>query len=125
MAREGTVAGTGHEAEANGTLEADINLGWLPELGRTQALSDRAAAYDDTGRCAYHLSPFGCTLFDGDADGPGLVELCGLTSEANERAARDAAGRADASPGRTAERYTNRRRTIHRSTTKYANVRRT
>ena len=79
MAREGTVAGTGHEAEANGTLEADINLGWLPELGRTQALSDRAAAYDDTGRCAYHLSPYGCTLVDGDADEPGLAELCDLT----------------------------------------------
>jgi len=79
VAREGTVAGTGHEAEANGTLEADINLGWLPELGRTQALSDRAAAYDDTGRCAYHLSPYGCTLVDGDVDGPGLTELSGLT----------------------------------------------
>ena len=53
VAREGTVVGTGHEAEAN-TLEADIDLGWLPEPGRTQALSGRAAAYDDTGRCAYH-----------------------------------------------------------------------
>ena len=27
--------------------------------------------------CAYHLAPFGCTLVDGDADGPGLVELYG------------------------------------------------
>ena len=78
-AREGTVAGTGHEAEASGTLEADIDLGWLPEPGRTQALSGRAAAYDDTGRCAYHSPPYGCTLVDGDADGPGLTELCGLT----------------------------------------------
>ena len=59
---------------------ADIDLGWLPEPGRTQALSGRAAAYDDTGRCcAYHLPPCGCALVDGDADGPGLTELCGLT----------------------------------------------
>ena len=34
-------------------------------------------AYDNTGRCAYHLPPFGCTLVDGDADGPGLIELYG------------------------------------------------
>ena len=38
-------------------------------------MSGRAAAYDDTGRCAYHLVPFGCTHVDGDADGPGLIEL--------------------------------------------------
>ena len=76
---EGTVTGTGHEAKASGTLEADIDLCWLSEPGRTQALSGRAAAYDDTGRCAYHSSPHGCTLVDGDADGPGLTELCGLT----------------------------------------------
>ena len=79
VAREGTVAGTVHEAEANGTLEADIDLGCLPEPGRIQALSGRAAAYDDTGRCAYHLPPYGCTLVDGDVDGPGLTELSGLT----------------------------------------------
>ena len=49
-AREGTVVGTGHVAEANGTLEVDFDLDWLPEPGRTQALSgSRAAAYDDTG----------------------------------------------------------------------------
>ena len=33
VAREGAVAGTGHETGANGTLEADIDLGWLPERG--------------------------------------------------------------------------------------------
>ena len=81
MRRHG-VAGTGHVAEANDTSEVDIDLGWLPEPGRTQALSGRrAAAYDDTGRCAYHLPPFGWTpslAVDGDADGPGLIELCGL-----------------------------------------------
>ena len=58
-----------------------IDLEWLPGPGRTRAMSGRAAAYDDTGRCAYHLAPFGCTLVDGDADGPGLVELHGHTSE--------------------------------------------
>ena len=44
-------------------------------------MSGRAAAYDDTGRCAYHLAPFGCTLVDGDADGPGLIELHGHKPE--------------------------------------------
>ena len=34
-AREGTVAGTGHVAEANVTSEVGIDLGWLPEPGRT------------------------------------------------------------------------------------------
>ena len=34
-AREGTVAGTGHIAEANVTSEVDIDLDWLPEPGRT------------------------------------------------------------------------------------------
>ena len=77
-AREGTVAGTGHVVEANDTSEVDIDLDWLPEPGRTQALSGKTAAYDDTGRCVYHLSPFGCTLVNGDANGPGLIELCGL-----------------------------------------------
>ena len=43
--REDTVSGIRHEAEASGTLEAGIDLDWLPEPGRTQALSGRAAAY--------------------------------------------------------------------------------
>ena len=77
-ALEGTTAGTGHAADANGASEVDIDLDWLPEPGCIQALSGRAAAYDDTGRCAYHLSPFRCTLVDGDADGPGLIEQHGL-----------------------------------------------
>ena len=77
-ALESTAAGTGHAAETNGASEVDIDLDWLPEPGRTQALSGSAAAYDDTGRCAYHLSPFGCTLVDGDADGPGLIKQYGL-----------------------------------------------
>ena len=53
-ALEDTAAGAGHAAEANGASEVDSDLYWLPEPGRTQALSGRAAAYDDTGRCAYH-----------------------------------------------------------------------
>ena len=77
--REGMMRGPGHEADASGTLEAGIDLDWLQEPGCTQALSDRAAAYNDIGRCAYHPSPHGCTLVEGDADGPGLTELCGLT----------------------------------------------
>ena len=76
---EGTAASIGHAAEANGASEVDIALGWLPESGCTQAsLSGRATAYGDIGRCAYHLSPFGCNLVDGDADGPGLIGLCEL-----------------------------------------------
>ena len=50
--RGGMMAGTGHEADASGTLEAGIDLDWLPESGCTQALSGRAAAYVDIGRCA-------------------------------------------------------------------------
>ena len=38
-------------------------------------MSGRAAAYGDIGRCAYHTSPYGCTLVDSDADGPGLIEM--------------------------------------------------
>ena len=76
--RGGMMAGTGHEADASGTLEAGIDLDWLPEPGRTQALSGRAAAHGDIGRCAYNTPPYGCTLVDGDADGPGLIEICGL-----------------------------------------------
>ena len=74
---DGTVAGTGPAAVAHDAADLGIDLDWLPEPGRTQAMSGRAAAYDDTGRCAYHLAPFGCTLVDGDADGPGLIELYG------------------------------------------------
>ena len=76
--RGGMMTGTGHEADVSGTLEAGFDLGWLPEPGRTPALSGRAVAYDDIRRCAYHMSPYGCTLVDGDADGPGLIEICGL-----------------------------------------------
>ena len=52
VSRGGTTTGTGHEAGASGTLEAGIDLDWLPEPGCTQALSGRAAAYVDIGRCA-------------------------------------------------------------------------
>ena len=31
--REGTIAGTGHEADASGTMGAGIDLDWLPEPG--------------------------------------------------------------------------------------------
>ena len=42
----------------------------------------RAAAYDDAGRCAYHLSPLGCTLLDGESgDGTGLIEQHGRKPE--------------------------------------------
>ena len=73
----GMAAGTGSAAVAHGAADFGIDLGWLPEPGRTQAMRGRAAAYGDTGRCAYNLAPFGCTLVDGDADGPGLIELYG------------------------------------------------
>ena len=67
-----TTAGTGPAAAAHGGVDFGIDLDWLPEPGRTQAMSSgRAAAYDDIGRCAYQLAPLGCTLVDGDADGPG------------------------------------------------------
>ena len=72
------MTGTGHEADASDTLGAGIDLDWLPEPGRTQALSGREAAYDDIGRCAYHTPPYGCTLVNGDAGGPGLIEIYGL-----------------------------------------------
>ena len=68
--RGGMMTGTGHVAVASDTLGAGINLDWLSEPERTQALSDRAGAYGDIGRCAYHTPPYGCTLVDGDADGP-------------------------------------------------------
>ena len=38
-ALEGTTAGIGHAAEANGAPKADIDLGWLPELGLTSSAS--------------------------------------------------------------------------------------
>ena len=42
----------------------------------------RAAAYDDTGRCAYHLPPLGCTLVDGEnGDGSGLIDRYGHKPE--------------------------------------------
>ena len=66
----------------HGAADFGIDLGWLPELGRTQAIHGRAAAYDDTGRCAYHLSPPGCTLLDGEnGDGTGLIERYGRKSK--------------------------------------------
>ena len=55
---DGTTAGTGPAAAAHGAADFGIDLGWLPEPGRTQAMSGMAAAHDDTGRCAYHLAPF-------------------------------------------------------------------
>ena len=76
--RGGIMTGTGHEADASDTLEAGIDLGWLPEPGRTQELSGRAVAYGDIGRCAYHTPLYGRILVNDDADGPGLIEICGL-----------------------------------------------
>ena len=46
--------------------------------GASHAAPGLGAAYDDTGRCAYHTPPYACTLVDSDADGPGLIEICGL-----------------------------------------------
>ena len=70
-------ADAGAATAAHGTADLAIDLEWLPEPGRTQAVHGRAAAYDDTGRCAYHLSPHGCTLLDGECgDGTGLIALC-------------------------------------------------
>ena len=68
-------ARSGHEPPQ----EPGIDLDWLPEPERSQALNGRAAAYDDTGRCSYHTPPYRCTLIDGGADRPGLLEVCGLT----------------------------------------------
>ena len=45
----GTTAGTGPAAIAHSAADLGIDLDWLPEPGRTQAMSGRAAAYDDTG----------------------------------------------------------------------------
>ena len=71
---EGAAADTGPAIVAHGAADFGIDLGWLPEPVRTQAMHGRAAAYDDTGRCAYHLSPHGCTLLDGECgDGTGLL----------------------------------------------------
>ena len=71
-----TTADTGPATAAHGAADFGIDLDWLPEPGRTQAMHGRAAAYDDTGRCAYHLSPLGCTLVDGKkGDGNGLIDL--------------------------------------------------
>ena len=46
---DGTAAGTGQAAVAHGAADFGIDLDWLPEPGRTQAMSGRAAAYDETG----------------------------------------------------------------------------
>ena len=54
-----TTTDTGPATAAHGAADFGIDLDWLPEPGRTQAMSGRAAAYDDTGRCAHHLSPLG------------------------------------------------------------------
>ena len=75
-------ADAGAATAAHGTADLAIDLEWLPEPGRTQAIHGRAAAYDDTGRCAYHLSPHGCTLLDGECgDGTGLIALVGSSTE--------------------------------------------
>ena len=75
-------ADVGHVAAAHGAADFGIDLDWLLEPGRTQAMQGRAAIYDDTGRCAYHLSPLGCTLLDGeDGDGTGLIERYGRKPE--------------------------------------------
>ena len=76
--RDGTTD-VGHEADTSPPQEPGIDLDWLPEPERSQALNGRAAAYDDTGRCSYHTPPYRCTLIDGGADRPGLLEVCGLT----------------------------------------------
>ena len=76
------VADAGPAAAAHGAADFGIDLDWLPEPGRTQAMHGRAAAYDDAGRCAYHLSPLGCTLLDGESgDGTGLIERYGRKPE--------------------------------------------
>ena len=75
-----TTTGTGPVAAAHGAADFGIDLDWLPEPGRTQAMSGRAAD-GDIRRCAYHLAPLGCILVDGDADEPGLIELYGHKSE--------------------------------------------
>ena len=74
----GGTTGARRRADASGAQEPGIDLDWLPEPGRTQALNGRAAAYGDIGRCPYHTPPYGCTLIEGDSDGPGLIEMCGL-----------------------------------------------
>jgi len=75
-------ADAGPAAAAHGAADFGIDLDWLPEPGRTQAMHGRAAAYDDAGRCAYHLSPLGCTLLDGEnGDGTGLIERHGRKPE--------------------------------------------
>ena len=58
-AADNTTIDTGPATAAHGAADFGIDLDWLPEPGRTQAMSGRAAAYDDTGRCAHHLSPLG------------------------------------------------------------------
>ena len=77
-----TAADAGPATAAHGAADFGIDLDWLPEPGRTQAMHGRAPAYDDTGRCAYHLSPLGCTLLDGEnGGGSGLIERYGCDPE--------------------------------------------
>ena len=93
-------ADAGAATAAHGTADHTIDLEWLPEPGRTQAVHGRAAAYDDTGRCAYHLSPHGCTLLDGECgDGTGLLALFG--SSAEPPSDRPTAGRDNSLAGQT------------------------
>ena len=81
-AARSTAADTGPATAAHGAADFGMDLDWLPEPGRTQAMHGRAAAYDDTGRCAYHRSPLGCTLLDGEhGNGTGLIERYGRKSE--------------------------------------------
>ena len=77
-----TTTDTGPATAAHGAADFGIDLDWLPEPGRTQAMHGRAAAYDDTGRCAYYLTPLGCTLVHGEkVDGNWLIDLYGHKPE--------------------------------------------
>jgi hypothetical protein len=67
QAAGGAATNAGAVTAARSTSDLGIDLDWLPEPGRTQAMHGRAAAYDDAGRCAYHQSPHGCTLLDGES----------------------------------------------------------
>ena len=94
----GAASDAGSATAAHDAADLGIDLDWLPEPGRTQAMHGKAAAYDDTGRCAYHLSPHGCTLLDGECgDGTGLLERYGRRSELSSNRPPD--GRADPPAG--------------------------
>ena len=47
-ATETSAADTGPATAAHGAADFGIDLGWLPEPDRTQAIHGRAAAYGDT-----------------------------------------------------------------------------